>query len=192
MKRKFYVTDGPLKITGEAGGGGEFPPKNWCEGNSSEQKNPASSGTEKKNSCGGRKKNHADKSAEKKKTNKIRAPKKLHPPSGYFYFALLNYHMAVMTEVFLLAPIRSQNDSYRLELVRQNSVPYSIHFLDAIFFRAFTVSLSSLALRGWLIICRRGMLSLFILWLLRPLVRFFQICQKWRKLHLSVDTMTSL
>ena len=128
----------------------------------------------------------------KKQTNKIRAPKKLHPPSGYFYFALLNYHMAVMTEVFLLAPIRSQNDSYRLELVRQNSVPYSIHFLDAIFFRAFTVSLSSLALRGWLIVCRRGMLSLFILWLLRPLVRFFQICQKWRKLHLSVDTMTSL
>ena len=72
MKRKFYVTGGPLKITGEAGGGGgQFPPKNWCEGNSSEQKNPASSGTEKKNSCGGRKKNHADKSAEKKKKTKF-------------------------------------------------------------------------------------------------------------------------
>ena len=129
----------------------------------------------KKNSCGGRKKNHADKSAKKKNNNKIRAPKKFHPPppppSGYFYFALLNYHMAVMTKVFLLAPIRSQNDSDRLELVRQNSVPYSSHFLDAIFFRPFTVSLSSLALRGWLLISCR-------------LVCLF--------LHLSVDTMTSL
>ena len=47
MKRKFYVTGGPLEITGEAGGG-QFPQKNWCEGNSSEKKNPASSGTEKK------------------------------------------------------------------------------------------------------------------------------------------------
>ena len=109
-----------------------------------------------------RKKIHADKSAEKKTPTPL-------PVISIFHSLIIIWRL--WQRFFLLAPIRSQNDFDRLELVRYNSVPYSIHFLDAIFFRPFTVSLSSLALRGWLLISRR-------------LVCLF--------LHWSVDTMTSL
>ena len=61
-------------------------------------------------------KNHADKSAGKKK---IRAPKKFHPPSGYFYFPLLNYHVAVTTEVFSLG---ANQESERLRPFGTGSV----------------------------------------------------------------------
>ena len=80
-------------------------------------------------------KNHADKSAGKKK---IRAPKKFHPPSGYFYFPLLNYHVAVMTEVFSLG---ANQESERLRpfgtgSVEQCALLYSFlgrHFLSPVY-----------------------------------------------------------
>ena len=50
---------------------------------------------------------------------KIRAPKKFHPPSGYFYFPLLNYHVAVMTEVFSLG---ANQESERLRPFGTGSV----------------------------------------------------------------------
>ena len=61
-------------------------------------------------------KNHADKSVGKKK---ICALKKFHPPSGYFYFPLLNYHVAVMTEVFSLG---ANQESERLRPFGTGSV----------------------------------------------------------------------
>ena len=179
LSSPFYDRDGPWEITGEGGGGGgDHSPKNLMRG-----KNPASSGTEKKimrrpekNSC------------RQVSGKKNRAPKKFHPPSGCLYFPLLNYHKAVMTEVFSLG---TNQEAERLRPFGTGSVDqgapfYSFpgrHFLSPVY---------RLALRGWLLISRRGLVSLFILWLLRPLLRFFRICQKGRKLHWSVDTMTSL
>ena len=160
------------------GGGVIISQKIWCEGKILQAVAP------KKKSWGGQKKIHADKSAEKKIVHR----KNFTPPSGCLYFPLLNYHKAVMTEVFSLG---TNQEAERLRPFGTGSVDqgapfYSFpgrHFLSPVY---------RLALRGWLLISRRGLVSLFILWLLRPLLRFFRICQKGRKLHWSVDTMTSL
>ena len=80
-------------------------------------------------------KNHADKSAGKKK---FVHRKSFTPPSGYFYFPLLNYHVAVMTEVFSLG---ANQESERLRpfgtgSVEQCALLYSFlgrHFLSRVY-----------------------------------------------------------
>ena len=178
LSSPFYDRDGPWEVTGEGGGGGwTFPKKFDAREKSCKQwhrkkimRRPE------KNSC------------RQVSGKKNRATKKFHPPSGCLYFPLLNYHKAVMTEVFSLG---TNQEAERLRPFGTGSVDqgapfYSFpgrHFLSPVY---------RLALRGWLLISRRGLVSLFILWLLRPLLRFFRIFQKGRKLHWSVDTMTSL
>ena len=96
-------------------------------------------------------KNHADKSAGKKK---IRAPKKFHPPSGYFYFPLLNYHVAVMTEVFSLG---ANQKSERLRpfgtgSVEQCALLYSFlgrHFLSRVYSFPIFIGSPRMALNLW-------------------------------------------
>ena len=111
LSSPFYVRGGPLEITGEA-----------------------RSGTEKKHHEAARKKSCRQVSWKKK----IRALKKFHPPSGYFYFPLLNYHVAVMTEVFSLG---ANQESERLRpfgtgSVEQCALLYSFlgsHFLSPVY-----------------------------------------------------------
>lgn len=119
LSSPFYVRGGPLEITGEA-----------------------SSDTEKKNHEAARKKSCRQVSCKKK----IRAPKKFHPPSSYFYFPLLNYHMAVMTEVFSLG---ANQEAERLRpfgtgSVEQCALFYSFlgrHFLSRV--HSFSIFIGS-------------------------------------------------
>ena len=89
----------------------------------------ASSGTEKKNHEAARKKSCRQVSWKKKFVHRL---------SGYFYFPLLNYHVAVMTEVFSLG---ANQESERLRpfgtgSVEQCALLYSFlgrHFLSRVY-----------------------------------------------------------
>ena len=126
----------------------------------------------KKNSCGGQKKNHVDTSAKKKKQNKIRGPKKFCPLPVISTLHSLIIIWRLWQRFFSWRQSGARTTPTVWNWFGRTVCPFLfISWTLFHFFRPFTVSLSSLALRGWLLISRR-------------LVCLF--------LHWSVDTMTSL